>query len=66
MMPAPATLMPTNVAELIHAFIVVYLAEGFSPFLFEPGNYRLDILDGKGDMPYAQSIRQGLLDTVLV
>src|SRR5437763_392599 len=66
MMPAPATLMPTNVAELIHAFTVVYLAEGFRPFLFEPGNNRLDILDGKGDMPNTQGIRRKFLDTILV
>jgi hypothetical protein len=66
MMPAPATLMPANVAELIPAFKVLYLTEGFRPFLFELGNNRLDILDGKGDMPNAQGIGQKLLDTVLV
>ena len=59
-------LRTTDVAELVVPFKVLYLAESFRPFLFQPGNDSFDILDCECDVPDAQSIRRMLLNTSFI
>ena len=59
-------LRTTDVAELVPPFKVLYLAEGFRPFLFQTGNDSSDILDGECDVPDAQGIRRKVLNTSFI
>src|SRR5262245_18477847 len=55
-------LRTTDLAELVPPK-VLYLAEGFRPFRFQPGNDSFDILDDECDVPDTQGVGRKLPNT---